>query len=274
VDERPRRLFEAPGEGTVLTADQRRFWARNGYLWLAGFLAPPEVDALRRWTEEMTAWPDTPGRWMRYYERGERGRALARVENFLPHHAGLDRLFRQGRVPALLGAILGEPVVVFKDKINLKAAGGSGFTPHQDAPAYADFGVGFHLTVMLPVDAFTRENGCLEIAREASQTTVLPQNADGTLSPDVVARFEYVPVLAQAGDLIVFDAYVPHFSGPNRSDGPRRSYYVTYNRLADGDHRAAYYARKRERFPQECERRPGIDYAALGAQFNLGNPFE
>ncbi len=259
----------------MLDAEQRRFWKRNGYLWLEGFLTAGETRDVLVWTDEVTAWPDTPGRWMRYYERSADGsRVLARLENFLPYHPGLDRLFRAGRVSALLAELLGEPAVVFKDKINLKAAGGAGFAPHQDAPAYVDFGVAFHATVMLPVDAFTRDNGCLEMAREAMQTEVLPQNPDGTLRSDVVERFEYVPVLARPGDAIVFDSYAPHLSGPNRSTGPRRSYYVTYNRVSNGDHRADYYARKRALFPQECERQPGVDYARIGAQFNLANPFE
>jgi hypothetical protein len=261
----------------VLDDARRAFWKRNGYLWLEGFLAPATTRDLVGWTDEIAAWPDTPGRWMRYYERAPgapSGRSLARVENFLPYHSGLDGFFGAGRVAALLAELAGEEVVVFKDKINMKAAGGAGFAPHQDAPAYADFDVPYHLTVMVPVDAFTPENGCLEIAREAVQDVVLPQNPDGTLRPDVVERFEYLPILARPGDLIVFDSYVPHRSGPNRSGTPRRSYYVTFNRRADGDRRAAYYERKRQLFPQECERQPGVDYARLGAQFNLANPFE
>src|SRR5437016_14669027 len=92
---------------------------------------------------------------------------LARIENFVPYHAGLAALVTGPRLVGLLAALCGEPVVLFKDKINLKLPGGAGFAPHQDAPAYVDFGVEHHLTVMLPVDAFTRENGCLEMARGA-----------------------------------------------------------------------------------------------------------
>ena len=112
------------------------------------------------------------------------------------------------------------------------------------------------------------------MGREAATRDTRPQKADGTLTDAVDASYTYDPVLAVPGDLILFDSYVPHRSGPNRSTGARRSYYITYNRLADGDHRAEYYARKRELFPQECERRPGVDYARLGQQFNLANPFE
>lgn len=268
----------------MLAGEHRDFWTHNGYLWLRGFLTPSETRELAAWTAEITAWPDTPGRWMRYYERAPggadddtatgRGQVLARIENFLPYHQSLAALFEDGRLVRVLTELLGEAPVVFKDKINMKTAGGAGFAPHQDAPAYVDFGVDFHATVMLPVDPFTRENGCLEIAKRAPQSETLPQNPDGTMRTDVVDRFEYVPLLATPGDLIVFDSYVPHFSGPNRSTGPRRSYYVTYNRASAGDHRAAYYARKRQLFPQECEREPGVDYGRVGAQFNLGNPFE
>jgi len=257
----------------MLDAQQRTFWRRNGYLWLRGCLSPDETAAVRRWTDEITGWADTPGKWMRYYERANGERMLARIENFLPHHEGLHALFERGRVPAILAELLGEPAVVFKDKVNLKAAGGQGFAPHQDGPAYVDFGLDFFVTVMVPVDAFTLENGCLEMAREAATDRLLP-HPGGALPPEVDASYTYDPVLAQPGDVILFDSYVPHRSGPNRSGGPRRSYYVTYNRLADGDHRAAYYARKRELFPQECERVPGVDYARIGQQFNLANPFE
>jgi ectoine hydroxylase-related dioxygenase (phytanoyl-CoA dioxygenase family) len=199
---------------------------------------------------------------------------LARIENFFPYHAALAGLLGGGRIRALLETCAGEPVVLFKDKINFKLPGGAGFAPHQDAPAYVNFGIEHQLTVMVPVDPFTPDNGCLEMAVGACERVFLPHNADGTLRADVVERLRVEPLLAAPGDVIVFDAWVPHWSGPNRSPGARRSYYLTFNPAAAGDRRAAYYARKRECFPPEYERKPGVDYARLGRQFNLGNPFD
>jgi 2-aminoethylphosphonate dioxygenase len=249
---------------------------RHGYVWLRRFFDDAETRDLRRWTDEVASWPETPGRWMRYYERGvEAGtKQLARIENFVPYHAPLAALLTGPKVTGALGDFCGEPVVLFKDKINFKLPGGAGFAPHQDAPAYVDFGVEHHLTLMVPVDAFTADNGCLEMSRWQSHRETLPQNPDGTLHAGVMERWEIDRVLAQPGDAIVFDAWVPHRSGPNRTDGPRRSYYLTFNPAAAGDHRADYYARKRECFPPEYERIPGVDYAARGRQFNLGNPFD
>ena len=91
---------------------------------------------------------------------------LARIENFVPYHAGLAALLLGPQGAASSSAeCCGEPVVLFKDKINFKLPGGAGFAPHQDAPAYVDFGVEHHLTLMAPVDPFTRDNGCLEMSR-------------------------------------------------------------------------------------------------------------
>ena len=261
----------------MLDAAAKEHWRRHGWVWLRAFLGPDEVAELARWTDEIAAWPERRGVWMRYYERRKDGAAdkmLARIENFMPYHAGVAALFSSARFQELLAECCGEPVVLFKDKINFKLPGGAGFADHQDAPAYVDFGVDHQLTLMVPVDAFTIENGCLEIARDASERVFLPQEADGTLKPEVMAGLDVVPLLAAPGDLIVFDAWAPHRSGPNRSATPRRSYYLTYNPASAGDHRAEYYARKRACFPPEYEREPGVDYAARGRQFNLGNPFD
>jgi hypothetical protein len=261
----------------MLDAAAKEHWKRHGWVWLRGFLAEGEITDLARWTDEIASWPEARGTWMRYYERrgGTAGeKQLARIENFMPFHPGVAALFGGARVHELLAECCGEPVFLFKDKINFKLPGGAGFADHQDAPAYVDFGVDHQLTLMVPVDAFTLDNGCLEIACDANERVFLPHQADGTLKPEVMAGLEVVPLLAVPGDLIVFDAWAPHRSGPNRSTGARRSYYLTFNPASAGDHRAEYYARKRACFPPEYEREPGVDYAARGRQFNLGNPFD
>ena len=260
----------------MLDPESAAHFRRHGWVHVPRFLSPAVTRDLVHWTDELAGWPETPGTWMRYYERrAEDGsRMLARIENFVPYHQDLAALLTTGRMLELVADCCGEPVVLFKDKINFKYPGGAGFTPHQDYPAYVNFGVEHHVTLMAPVDPFTEENGCLVMALDACERRILPQNADGTVRADVVAGLATTPILAEPGDVIVFDAWVPHWSGRNESGAPRRSYYLTFNPRSAGDHRAAYYARKRECFPPEYERRPGVDYAALGAQFNLANPFE
>ena len=261
----------------MLDAETTAHFIRHGWTRLAGLLSAGERRDLVAWTDEIASWPEVPGTWMRYYERNPEapgGRMLARIENFVPYHARLADLVSGPRVRAILEELTGEPFVLFKDKINFKLPGGAGFADHQDAPAYVNFGIEHHVSVAFPVDRMTPENGCLEMALDAGGRRFLPMMADGTLQRHVMAEMAVVPLAAEVGDAVVFDAWVPHRSGPNRSAGPRRSYYLTFNPASAGDHRADYYARKRECFPPEYERRPGVDYATLGRQFNLANPFD
>ena len=125
----------------MLDARDADHWRTHGWLWLRDFLSAAEVADVARWTEEIAAWPEEPGKWMRYYERRRSEpdtKMLARIENFVPYHQGLASLLLGARMRDLLGELCGEPVVLFKDKINFKMPGGAGFAPHQDAPAYVD----------------------------------------------------------------------------------------------------------------------------------------
>ena len=261
----------------MLNATETNHWRRHGWLWLKKFFSQEEALKLRSWAEEISGWPELPGKWMRYYERNPKtspDKVLARIENFEPYHTELALFLCSEMVKDLLAECADEPVVLFKDKINYKKAGGRGFAPHQDAPAYIGFGIEYFITMMIPVDNFTEENGCLELALDACQRVFLPQNPDGTLHEDTVQGLAVERVLAESGDVIIFDGYVPHWSGPNRSLHDRRAYYLTFNLASMGDKRCEYYLRKRQLFPPDCERIAGVDYSAIGRQFNLANPFD
>jgi ectoine hydroxylase-related dioxygenase (phytanoyl-CoA dioxygenase family) len=67
-------------------------------------------------------------------------------------------------------------------------------------------------------------------------------------------------VPTEPGDVLFFDSYAPHASKANMTDHPRRILYLTYNATVEGDHRARYFAEKRESFPPDVERRAGIEY--------------
>ena len=247
-------------------------WQRQGYLLLPGHLNAAEAKALSGWVEQLAAWPEEPGKWMKWYEQVHGERQLCRVEDFLPYHAALSEFLRGGTIGAILEQLCGEPALLFKEKINFKLAGGAGFLPHQDAPAFTTFGQSYHVTLMVAIDPATRENGCLEVVDGYHGAGLLPQAHDGTLDLAWADAQVWRPIETQPGDLLFFDSFLPHRSGPNRSSRPRRALYVTYNRESDGDYRSAYFASKRAAFPPECERVAGTDYSAAAAVYNLGNP--
>ncbi len=211
-----------------------------GWLLCDGLL-PFAVEDLTTEVDRIAALGDD-GDWEHHYELTDAGRRLARTEHFTPVSALLSGLLREGAVPDVAGQLLGEPAVLYKEKINYKCAGGAGFSPHQDQPAYPF--VDHVLSVMIAVDDATTENGCLEVVSGAHHE-VLAQDDRGCIAASVVATLDWQPVELAAGQALFFHALTPHRSGPNRSTRDRRALYPTYNGRSEGDLRAEYYAERR-----------------------------
>ena len=215
-------------------------------------------------------------KWMKYFEQAtdnSNQRMLCRIENFLEYHDGWQSVILSERLFAILEQLFGEPGVLFKEKINLKLPKGNGFKAHQDAPAFAAFEQKYHITAMISIDESTLENGCLEMAYGQHLHGLLKMSTDMTLDSEVIEHLSWEHLTTQAGDLVLFDSYIPHRSGVNNSQNARRAAYVTYNPLRGGDKRDEYYKNKREVFPPEVERIPGKDYSNSGV-YNIGNPIQ
>ncbi|MEE2750150.1 MAG: phytanoyl-CoA dioxygenase family protein [Myxococcota bacterium] len=254
----------------MLTEEDRLLWEQQGLLHLPGFFPGAE---LQHWTDELALWPETPGRWMKYFEDIQGARELCRVENFLHYHGGWKSVIEHPVMSGVLETLFGEPRVLFKEKINFKLPGGSGFGAHQDAPAFATFGQQFHITAMVSIDATTRANGCLEVAYGRHREGLLGMTESQVLTEDVVNDLEWVPLETSPGDLVLFGSYLPHRSGPNTSSSARRAAYLTFNPRRAGSCREKYYEDKRRVFPPEVERVPGRDYSDSGL-YNIGNPIQ
>jgi len=232
---------------------------QDGFLVARGLLAPGHLADIRRWTDQIAAEPEVPGRQMVYYEDSltrPGQRIVQRIENFCPFHSGFDHLLRRSPLRDWAGALLGAEAVLFKDKINFKLPGGSGFRPHQDQQAGWTIYAPLFLTAMLSIDDSTIENGCLEITAGRHREGLIGDE----WRPLEPTGLGLQPVPTQAGDVIFFDSFVPHASGPNRRRSPRRILYVTYALAKYGDHRARYFADKRRDFPPDIEREPGRTY--------------
>lgn len=224
---------------TTLHADEVTHFTEQGWLLKDGLLGVT-VDALQAEVTDVASWPED-GAWLQHFERTDGGRALARTENFTPFSALLRSVLCEGEIPDVAGQLLGEDAVLYKEKINYKAPGGAGFSPHQDKPAYPF--VDKVLSVMVAVDDATVENGCLFVV-DGHHHAVLTQDERGCIAPEVVEELEWRPVELHAGATLFFHALTPHRSGPNCSPHPRRALYPTYNGVSEGDLRAAYYEEK------------------------------
>jgi hypothetical protein len=259
-----------------LTPEQIQTYEDEGFLVLKNALPSHITNNLVRWADELEALPETPGKWMKYFETDKKtgGRLLCRVENFLPYFKDLEDL-SYGLINDLSGQLFGEESVIYKEKINFKFPRGSGFNAHQDQPAFVSFGLKKLLTVLLPVDPNTRESGGLDfVCGKHKPASIFPQNSDGSIRTDIEAKMTWRPIDGAAGDLVFFDSYSPHRSDINLSKFTRRNIYLTYNPLSDGSLRENYYIEKRRSFPPECERDPNKDYSEGAKVFNVANPIK
>lgn len=227
----------------TLSPSELDAFTRDGYLVVPGFLSTDGVKRVQSWVRDVERWPDDPAAaWLQHDEQiGDEVRR-ARTENFSPFHDDFRALLTTGAIPAMAGQLLGEPAVLYKEKINYKHPGGAGFAAHQDAPAYP------HITVsvssLLAVDDSTVENGCLEFAR-GMHHELLPTDGDGCIRPDIVEELSWQPCPVAAGSLVWFHSHTPHRSGPNASHASRRALYLTYNPASLGDLHETYYRDKR-----------------------------
>jgi len=121
------------------------------------------------------------------------------------------------------------------------------------------YGQTLHISTLITIDEATIDNGCLEVVYGKHKQGKLA--ADWKEIPgDVVSTLQFVPVQTKPGDIVFFDSYVPHRSGPNLTQKPRRVLYATYAKLVEGDWRDKYYADKRKSYPPDIEREGGKNY--------------
>jgi hypothetical protein len=245
-----------------LTDEQIDAFRRDGFVFAPGFFDAAAMRDITAWTEEVTAWPEAPGRHMVYYEdsQSEPGRRVVhRIEDLTPFHARFRDLYSRGPMIQAVSALFGEPAALFKDKINFKMPGGDGFKAHQDVQAGWDTYASYYITALVSIDAATIENGCLEMAAGWHDRGLVGREWT-PLGEEETAAMNFAPYPTTPGDAMFFDSFAPHRSGPNRTAASRRMLYVTYNRASEGDHRAQYFAEKRESFPPDIDRAPGETY--------------
>jgi hypothetical protein len=235
------RVFTAADRDDYVSHFRRHGWVA------VDVLPAGAAEQLPLWVEDVASWPDGAGEWMQHYERTDAGPVLCRSENFVPFHTNLRALLTTGPVVDVAGALLGEPAVLYKEKVNYKAPGGAGYAPHQDAPAYPM--IDTHVSAMIAIDDAGIGNGCLEVVSGAHDR-LLPTDERGCIAAEVVAGYAWEPVPVTAGTTLWFHSLTPHRSGPNASDRPRRALYPTYNAASEGDLRAEYYAAKLAAFAE------------------------
>ena len=198
---------------------------------------------------------------MMYFEpslTNPKERLLCRTENFVPFSPNLASTLN-GKLLDVCSDLFGSEAVLFKEKINFKLPGGDGFKPHQDVAAGWDaYKQSIHISALICVDPANEENGALEVVRNEQRHGVIMMWKP--IPDDVCDRMKWELIETQPGDIVLFDSFVPHRSGPNNSNKSRRAMYATYAMQKEGDFREQYFKEKRANFPPDIEREEGKVY--------------
>ena len=233
-------------------------------------MLPPSISVsavvMRRLTDELVFGKDGVDKTyetIRVLKHGqiEERRTLTRLENFVNHHEGWRELCHV-YLKECISTVCGTEMVLFKEKLNLKPPGGSGFAPHVDTPslrvALGEAGPQTFVTVMVAIDNMTTENGCLRIAKgtwsDLSHVPLVPPSDDnpdaggreGAIPLDTAEQLGFEDITCRGGDIVAFNGWAPHRSSANASLFPRRAVFLTYNPASEGDFHDRYYERMEE----------------------------
>jgi ectoine hydroxylase-related dioxygenase (phytanoyl-CoA dioxygenase family) len=235
----------------VSTAEQRRFFAENGYLLLPDLFRREEMDAV-----------------MADFERLETDRRMAETggqnkAGMIPEDASTPRLqfdvhrtetrfallCRHPRVAGLMQELLGLPLYLYHSKLAFKAPfTGSVQYWHQDYGYWRDGHPRPDMgSVMIMLDEHTVDNACLQVLAGSHRGGVMDHEVemrqstgDGqrriptAVMPETIRRYRRVRATGSPGTVLAWHCNTMHGSSHNLSENPRRALIVAFN--AVGNH--------------------------------------
>ncbi|MBT3239043.1 MAG: phytanoyl-CoA dioxygenase family protein [Rhodospirillaceae bacterium] len=222
----------------------------KGFVVVGGFFNPDEAAKISAWLDEMRDKQPADGEEAKYYEtsplNGEN--ILVRIENVIgAQNQDMSDLVISDKAKEALTQLIGEAPVLFKEKANYKLPGCRADKLHQDQAAGWNAYCDFFITMGIAVDENRIDNGALSFMNSGNYKKELMTDEWKPLTeddPPYQPEDEYVLIEANPGDVIFFDAYVPHGSPPNTGSRSRRNIFLTFNRESDGDMREKYYQDK------------------------------
>ena len=238
-----------------LTEEQQQIFASKGFVVLKGFFDKNIIDDISTWLSELEVDAGSSSHAAKYFEKSPLTgqNILVRVEHVLGNHdQEIARKLLTARTVGSLTQLLGEPPVLFKEKINYKHPGCRADKLHQDQAAGWNAYAEYFITMCIVVDPNREENAALRFLNTGNYQKSLMSDEWKPLSDSTGVEWagdDYVMLEADPGDVIFFDCYVPHGSPPNDSHVDRRNVYLTFNRESDGELRSRYYDDKWKTYP-------------------------
>lgn len=259
----------------ILTEEQIAIFHREGYLVIDAISTEEEVARLRAIYDRM--FQERAGREVGDQfdlagtdEEGEEA-ALPQILHPAKYAPELGRTLYRANATAIAKQLFGQGTKLLGEHAIFKPPRTGAETPwHQDA-AYRDGNLDhLDLSVWVPLQEATLENGCMQFIPGSHKLDVLPHHSIKYdprihgLEVDSVDTSKAVACPLPAGGATIHHFRTLHYAGPNRSNTPRRAYIMVFG-LEPKPRKVPhnYYWNTQKQTPREERRRATED--SLGA---------
>lgn len=219
----------------MLTAEQRAFYAEQGYILVKGVLTPGEAQALRAECHalitRLAAHREVDATWGSAREGVKEAKAtkLLHCHNVQFYGAAFSRLIVDERITGIAADIIGSPnVQLHHNKMFIKPPErGSPFPMHQDYP-YFPHERHSMIAAIIHFDNAPLEKGCVRVVPGSHKEGPLEHVEQGGWH----LPFEQYPLEAavacptEAGDVLFFSYLTVHGSGVNTSNEARTTLLI------------------------------------------------
>ncbi|MEL6267657.1 MAG: phytanoyl-CoA dioxygenase family protein, partial [Pseudomonadota bacterium] len=208
----------------TLTAEDRAFYAENGYLLVENAVSPDQLARLRAITAGLIDASRTVSESDERFDldAGHTAEAprLNRIK--LPHrqHPYFWEVLRESRMTGVLGDLLGPDTTLLTSKLNTKAPGGGRAVEwHQDWAFYPHTNDDL-LAFGLMLEDVTPDNGPLMVIPGSHRGPILSHHANGVFAGAIdpadplFERERAVTLTGPAGAMTVHHARILHGSAP------------------------------------------------------------
>lgn len=223
----------------TLTEEQIAFYHREGYLVLPRLTTDDEIERLRHIYDRLFARRAGREEGNQFDLGGadEEGATATLPQILNPAKYAPELAETQLRVNALAVArqLLGAEADYRGEHAILKPAGYGAPTPWHQDEAYWDPGKEYEsMSIWVPLQEATAENGCMEFVPGSHRGEVLPHHSIGHdprvhgLEVDAADTSRAVACPLPPGGATIHHNRTLHYAGPNRSDAPRRAYILGF----------------------------------------------
>jgi len=232
-------------------------WRRDGYAIVRGFFTPAEVAAIGVEIDKVHEEGVAHGRSFRHgnllfkIAEGAEGPNVLMVQWPAYRWPALDAVRLDPRFATLLAPLIGGDVKQIINQLHWKAPGALGdFAWHQDsrfrvpAECYRNLGTAYVQTG-LAIDPHRPESGGMSFVPRShlhgdldldTDSDVLGKAmSDAALERVGLSAADAIQLVLDPGDLVLWNPYLVHGSGLNRSDHRRRFFINGYVRAGDCD---------------------------------------